>query len=302
MAFISRQIWRTREKSLRVMTGAARDALPGKLIKLRFGSTHYQLEGDADQPLLICIHGWSTSSYVWGQLRPLLRERGYRLLTYDLYGRGFTDRPNVLQTPKFFTQQLDELLSRLNLSNQRLNVLGYSMGGAIAAHFVSRRIDTVDRMLLVAPAGMVVRFPITRFVARNFPKTLNPHLLTALARVLPGQFDKEAFGFTHIQEVARVVKCQKRELAYRGYIPSLVSSLNGVLAANMRVEHRRISRSGVLVRSVFGTDDSTIPSPWAKRRFDRWYPPGTSDEVEGAGHGLTYTHPNQVMEKLGDVL
>lgn len=301
MAFISRKIWRAREKSLRVMTGAVRSARPGKLIKLRFGHTHYQLDEQADRPLLICIHGWSTSSYVWDQLRPLLRDRGYRLLTYDLYGRGFSDRPDLLQTPEFFTQQLDELLSRLKLSSERMNVLGYSMGGSIATHFVSQRVDAVDRMLLVAPAGMVVRFPITRFVARSFPKAFDPHLSAVLPKVLPGQFDNEAQGFTHLPEVARVVRNQKRELTYRGYIPSLMSSLNGALAANMKTEHHEIVRSGLRVRAVFGAEDSTIPSPWAKRLFDRWYPVGTSAEIGGAGHGLTYTHPYEVMNELDEI-
>ena len=224
MAFISREIWRAREKSLPVMTGAARSARPGKLIKLRLGHTHYQLDDNTGRPLLICIHGWSTSSYVWDRLRPLLRERGYRLLTYDLYGRGFSDRPAALQTPELFTQQLSELLARLNLSNERLNVLGYSMGGAIVARFVSQNIPKVDRMLLVAPAGMVVRFPVSRLVARSFPRVFDPHLLAILPKVLPQQFDKEAKGFAHLPSVARVVQRQKGELAYRGYVPSLVSS------------------------------------------------------------------------------
>lgn len=284
------------------MTGAARSRSPGKLIKLRHGHTHYQLDEETDRPLLICAHGWSTSSYVWDQLRPLLRERGYRLLTYDLYGRGFSDRPDMLQTSGFFTQQLTELLSRLKLSNQRLNVLGYSMGGAIAAHFVSQRVDAVDRVLLVAPAGMIVRFPITRFVARSFPKVFDPHILAALPKVLPGQFDNEAQGFAHLPEVARVVQSQKRELAHRGYIPSLVSSLNGVLTTNMKAEHRKIVRSGLRVRAVFGAKDSTIPSPWAKRLFDHWYPTGTSVEISDAGHGLTYTHPHQVINELDEIL
>lgn len=302
MAIFSRRIWRAREMSLPIMAGAARSVRPGKLIKLRHGQTHYQLDDEADRPLLICIHGWSTSSYVWEQLRPSLRDRGYRLLTYDLYGRGLSDRPDLRQTPKFFTQQLDELLSRLNLRNQRMNVLGYSMGGAIAAHFVSQNVDAVDRMLLLAPAGMIVRFPITRRVARSFPKVFDPHLLAALPKVLPSQFDNEAQGFAHLPEVARVVQSQKRELAYRGYIPSLVSSLNGVLAANMKAEHRKIVRSGLRVRAVFGAEDTTIPSPWAKRLFDHWYPTGTSVEIRGAGHGLPYTHPGNVAEQLGDAL
>lgn len=298
MAAISRDIWLARENSLSTMTGAARSLRPGKLVKLRHGLTHYQLDEYSDRPLMICIHGWSTSSYVWDRLRPLLRDQGYRLLTYDLYGRGFSDRPDVPHTTELFTNQLTELLTRLGINKERLNVLGYSMGGAIAARFVSQRLETVDRMLLLAPAGMIVRLPILRSVARSFPRALDAHILAVLPSVLPRQFEKEAKGFSTISEVAQVLSHQKRELAYRGYVLSLLSSLKGVLASSMADEHRKIARSGVQVRALFATDDTTIPSPWAKRLFDQWYPAGVSSKIDGAGHGLTYTHPAEIIEEF----
>lgn len=36
---------------------------------------------------------------------------GYRILTYDLYGRGYSDRPSGKQNREFFLQQLDDLLA-----------------------------------------------------------------------------------------------------------------------------------------------------------------------------------------------
>jgi len=302
MAIGSSRAWREREGKLKIMSGSARSNQPGRLISLRHGQTYYQLDEQTDRPLLVCIHGWSTSSYVWDPLKPLLREQGYRLLTYDLYGRGFSDRPDVQHTADLFTGQLTEMLARLGLNNERLNILGYSMGGAIAARFVSQRLEGVDRMLLLAPAGMVVRMPVLRFVARSLPRALDSHILAALPRLLPRQFEREAGGFEHRPEVAKIVHQQKRELEFRGYIPALLSSLKGVLGSNMAAEHRSIARSGVAVRSLFGTKDTTIPSPGAKDMFDQWYPEGVSDNIVGAGHGLTYTHPDQIMTKAGDFL
>jgi pimeloyl-ACP methyl ester carboxylesterase len=65
--------------------------------------------------LLVCIHGWSIASYAWRELRSKFQAKGYRILTYDLYGRGYSERPPGKQSVDFFTQHLSELLERLRL-------------------------------------------------------------------------------------------------------------------------------------------------------------------------------------------
>lgn len=302
MAFISRGYAESEEQKRQVMTGAARRFDAGGLIKLRHGQTYYRLDGNEDERLLICIHGWSTASYVWEPLRPLLRDLGYRLLTYDLYGRGFSDRPDVANSAELFSRQLAELLERLGLSTDGMNIVGYSMGGAIAARFVSERLSDVERLLLIAPAGMAVQLPVLRFIARRKPEVFDAHIMAGLQKLLPKQFRREAKGFLDDEQVAEVLRNQNRELNYRGYLPSLVSSLNGVLASRMMAEHRKIAGSNVKVRALFADEDGTIPFSDARDLFDEWQPGGRSRVLKGAGHGVTYTHPDLIMEKARDLL
>lgn len=296
MSIVSKRAWRAAEKKRKIMVGAARANATGQLLQLSRGKTHYKLDGNPNDPLLICIHGWSTASYVWEPLRPYLLEKGYRVLTYDLYGRGFSDRPLVKNSAQLFTDQLEELLVALGLSGSRLNVIGYSMGGAIAARFVSQRLDLVDRLLLLAPAGMVVRFPIMRFVARHTPKVSDPLILSLLPRSLRKQFLSEADGLRGNDAVNRVVERQLRELDYRGYLPSLLSSLKGVLADDMAKEHRAIAGSNVAVRAIFADQDKTIPYPISKWLFDHWNQNGVSRTIKQAGHGVTYTHVHLIKQ------
>ena len=72
-------------------------------LDLTQGQTYCELDRETDKPLLVCIHGWSTASYVWKGLRPCLRKKGYRVLTYDLYGRGRSARPDAEHTTALFT-------------------------------------------------------------------------------------------------------------------------------------------------------------------------------------------------------
>jgi pimeloyl-ACP methyl ester carboxylesterase len=87
----------------------------GAFDDLSAGRTYYELDEPSDKPLLVCIHGWSIASYAWRELRSKFQAKGYRILTYDLYGRGYSERPPGKQSVDFFTQHLSELLERLRL-------------------------------------------------------------------------------------------------------------------------------------------------------------------------------------------
>jgi len=301
MGFIGKDAWRIQERKRTTMSQAVRQQLaPGKFKLLRHGQTHYQLAGDPAGPLLVCIHGWTTASYVWEQLREEFVNLGYLVLTYDLYGRNFSDRPpNVAHTADLYSGQLTELLDQLGLSQRRLNIVGYSMGGAIAAHFVNRRIADVDRLLLIAPAGMEIRAPKARSIALENPELFDPHILLALPVPLRWQFRRAAFGFWNKKPVREVRKRQFRELDYKGYVPALLACLKGILAKKMSDEHRRIAeRDSISVKALFADGDKTIPWPEAITLFDEWNPNQVSVRIRGAGHGLTYTHVDPIMNEI----
>lgn len=294
--------WREQENEREVMTDMVREDASGQFLQLQHGQTYCQLEGDTDGTLLICIHGWSTASYVWKPLKPFLLAKGYRVLTYDLYGRGYSDRPDVSHSTELFTNQLTEILGQLGLSNTKLNIIGYSMGGAIATHFVSERLQDVERLLLIAPAGMAVRLPAMRFFARSMPRLFDSFILSKLANVLRNKFKDAAVDFQNDEAVQYVLEKQLNELNYQGYIPALLSSLKGALASRMSAEHRTIANSNVNVLAIFASGDKTIPHPTAKRRFDRWNRNNVSRKIKGAGHALTYTHARQIIDEVGDFL
>lgn len=301
MGFIGEDAWRIQEIRRKKMTQAVRRRLaPGKFKLLRHGQTHYQVAGDPSGPLLVCIHGWTTASYVWEQLKDEFVNLGYLVITYDLYGRNFSDRPpNVAHTADLYSDQLTELLEHLDLGQRRLNIVGYSMGGAIAAHFVNTRILDVDRLLLIAPAGMVTRAPKIRSIALENPELFDPHILLALPVPLRWQFRRAAFGFWNKKPVREVRRKQFRELDYRGYVPALLACLKGILAKKMSDEHKRIAeQDSISVKALFADDDRTIPWPDAKTLFDKWNPNQVSVRIRGAGHGLTYTHVDQIMAEI----
>jgi len=109
--------------------------------------------GPVRGPVAVLIHGLSTPSAVWQDVAQGLANAGYRVLAYDLYGRGFSDAPSGKQDAEFFVTQLDEILADQGLAED-LTLVGYSMGGAIATAFAATEPHRMKRVILLAPAGI----------------------------------------------------------------------------------------------------------------------------------------------------
>ncbi|WP_150122055.1 alpha/beta fold hydrolase, partial [Sulfitobacter sp. HI0129] len=82
-------------------------------------------------------------------------------LVYDLYGRGYSDRPRTRQDAQFFHRQLRELLDHVGVGDD-ITLIGYSMGGAIATSFAAEHPGRIQQLVLLAPAGM--RVPAGRMI------------------------------------------------------------------------------------------------------------------------------------------
>ncbi|MGR3617231.1 MAG: alpha/beta fold hydrolase [Paracoccaceae bacterium] len=84
------------------MTQKQRANALGEFAQLSQGLTHYQWIGPLRGPIAVCVHGLTTPSFVWGGIAQGLAKMGFRVLVYDLYGRGFSDRPKGQQDRVFF--------------------------------------------------------------------------------------------------------------------------------------------------------------------------------------------------------
>ncbi|KAK6003196.1 hypothetical protein QM012_001041 [Aureobasidium pullulans] len=81
---------------------------------------------------------------------------------FDLFGRGFSSTPDPAAQPQdiqLFTTQILLVLSSSPLSwtgdGSRFGLIGYSLGGGIAASFTSYFPNLVESLVLVAPAGLM---------------------------------------------------------------------------------------------------------------------------------------------------
>ncbi len=135
------------------MTDEVRKEAPGKFIKLKKGITHYRLEGPDTSALIILIHGGGASGYeVFNESIPFFLHSGYRVLAFDLYNRGYSERLHEANSPALFLSQLSELLDALNI-NEPFNMVCMSMGAVIALDYIHTYPDRVKQLVLIDPAA-----------------------------------------------------------------------------------------------------------------------------------------------------
>src|SRR5205814_6966801 len=86
----------------------------------------------------------------WDSTAAALGANGFRVLRYNYYGRGFSDRPALRYDLAMYDRQLTELLDTLGI-HEPIDVAGLSMGGAIAVNFATRHPELVRTLTLVDP-------------------------------------------------------------------------------------------------------------------------------------------------------
>lgn len=77
------------------LNDAVRASAPGSFIELPDSCTHYELGGPQNGRLIVLVHGFSVPYFIWDPTFSFLTESGFRALRYDLFGRGYSDRPKV---------------------------------------------------------------------------------------------------------------------------------------------------------------------------------------------------------------
>src|SRR5690606_10187131 len=94
---------------------------------------------------------------------------------------------------------------------------------------------------------------------------------------------------------------QAAETRTRGYLRSVLSSQRNMLAERLDEEHAELGRMHVPVLAVWGAEDRVIPSP-AQGELGRLNRDARQVTIEGAGHGLVHTHPQQIASAISGFL
>lgn len=109
---------------------------------------HYQEFGEETDPPLILIHGFSASTYVWKTSAPRLADEGFRVISVDLLGFGFSEKPTGFDyTIAGQARIIERFMNHLGIG--RATLVGSSYGGAVAATIALDYAERVEKLILV---------------------------------------------------------------------------------------------------------------------------------------------------------
>ncbi len=226
----------------------------GSFIMLSDGVTHFELGGPKNGKPVVLVHGFSVPFFIFDSLFNFLAGAGFRVLRYDLLGRGYSDRPNTRYDIHLFVRQLKELLDALEMND--ITLLGLSMGGPITISFIDQHPRFVRKHVLIDPAGakniglgwllQITRIPfvgellIALFGSKNMIKSIasdffDPELVTAFQTKY------------------------KVQMEYKGFKRAVLSTMrNGMLDSFLET----YKKAGTLKKPTlifWGMDDETTP-------------------------------------------
>ena len=274
-----------------------RQQAPGKFADLPSGVTHYQWSGPMDGSIAVCVHGLTTPSYVWDALAVGLNHMGDRVLTYDLYGRGYSDRVEGRQDAEFFNRQLEELLEDQGVEGG-IMMLGYSMGGAIATCYGAKNTDMLERLILLAPAGLgIAPNPLLVFITKT------PLIGDWMMMVFGGWLMRKALKEEKKipSEVPDIYAMQKADTYICGFLPAVLSSQRYLLANTLEREHRILADSDVPVEGIWGEADAVIPLS-GLGKLTEINRTARQIMIPNAPHSLPYTYPKEVLKAIQEFL
>jgi pimeloyl-ACP methyl ester carboxylesterase len=129
---------------------AARAEAPGEFVRLDDGVTHYETAGPDTGRVVVLAAGFSVPAYIWDPLFRQLADSGFRVVRYDYFGRGWSDRPDAAYDQALFVRQLAGLLDSLRVRTP-VDLAGLSFGGAIATSFADGYPERVRSLIYVDP-------------------------------------------------------------------------------------------------------------------------------------------------------
>lgn len=248
------------------------------------------------QPVVL-IHGFPLNGASWEKQANVLLEAGYRVITYDRRGFGSSSQPSVGYDYDTFAADLATILDVLDLTDVVL--VGFSMGTGEVARYLSRYGS--DRIAKAAFLGSLEPYLL---ITDEHPDGAGPlEFFQGISdSVTKDRYAFFAGFFADFYNLDENLGSRISEEALRNSWNVAASSGAYAAAAapltwptDFRADIDAITVPSLIVH---GTADNILPIDKTGRKFAELLPDATYAEIEGAPHGLLWTHADEVNEHL----
>ncbi|MGZ5338718.1 MAG: alpha/beta fold hydrolase [Thermoleophilaceae bacterium] len=254
--------------------------------------------GAGDKEPIVFVHGLGGQWQNWLENLPRAAlER--RVIALDLPGFGRTPAPHDEITISGYGRCVDSLCDQLELG--RVDIVGNSMGGYIAAEVAIQFPQRIDQLLLISAAGItsadIVRQPI--FTAGRIATAVTAHS-AAQYRAIASRPKSRHMA---LALVARHPSLLRADLAYEGFIKGAGGSgFEAALHACLEYDFRdRLPEIRQPTLILWGDKDSIIPVRDA-HEFERLIADSRKVVMKDTGHIPMAERPGAFNDVMMDFL
>lgn len=234
---------------------------------------------------IVFIHGWPFDHRMFEYIMMDLAKKDSRVVAVDLRGFGQSDKPWVGNDYDTWAIDIGKVIGELILRD--VTLAGFSMGGAIVAHYVARRIDTrISRLaLLSAPVLNAAPRPEDKKVLEGYMQELLADRPKFMADYVKGIFETP-------------VSSEYREwLASQGRTASIRACIRSLEELRDRDLRPALTNIRMPTRFFHGVMDQFIPISLAEAQVGLIK--GSSlVRFENSGHALFWDEKDKLVNEL----
>ncbi len=250
---------------------------------------------------VVLIHGWPLSGRSWESQVPALIEAGYRVITYDRRGFGWSSQPWNGYDYDTFAADLHAIIEHLDLHDATL--VGFSMGGGEVVRYISTYgTERVTKAVLAAavppylykssdnPDGALTDETIAQF--QDGVKNDRISFLDDFTRNFFAAGDK-----TNL--VSEPFRIYNRDIAA---FASPKGTLDCITAFGRTDFREDVAEITIPTLIIHGDSDAIVPFELSGKRAHESIKGSTLKLIEGGPHGLNATHTDQFNSALVEFL
>lgn len=262
---------------------------------------HYRIDRPEDKTItgkVLLVHGLAGSTFSFQALAPRLAEKGFFVLSLDLPGFGYSDRPldydhsqqNRARDIWRVLRSIDEELSG-KIASDGWHLAGHSMGGGSVVAMSMKDSERTKSLVLIDPA-------LTDRSQKSFIATLPPmsqwfqvaieHWLLTESNIT--RFLGSAYGREPTPEEVEGYLAPLR-------LPGTARSLSSMFKTSKSEDLGNIRDMPAPILAIWGEKDTWVPlsefDPLLAVREDV-----KVEIIEGAGHCPMETHTDATLEVL----
>jgi non-heme chloroperoxidase len=254
----------------------------------------YYEDHGAGQPVVL-IHGYPLDGHSWEKQSAALLDAGYRVITYDRRGFGQSSQPTTGYDYDTFAADLHTVLETLDL--REVVLVGFSMGTGE----VGRYLGTHGSARIAKAAFLGSLEPYLRKTDDN-PSGAAPDFDDLKAAATSDRFAWFTGFLENFYNLDENLGSRISDEAVRAsWMVAVGGSWYAAAAAvdtwltDFRGDIEKIDVPALILH---GTADRILPIDVTAREFIKRLPSADYVEIEGAPHGLLWTHADEVNEAL----